>query len=103
MAASAVVVAEMFYLVNSRRITAAALTRGGLSGNRMVWIAIAACLLLQLAFVHASPLQAVFGTTALQPAQWAAVALAGLALFVIAEVEKLFVRRLRRRSTRRAA
>ena len=103
MAVSAVVVAEMFYLVNSRRITAPALARGGLSGNRMVWLAIAACLLLQLAFVHAGPLQAVFATTALQPAQWVAVVLAGLGLFVIAEVEKLFVRRRRRRAARCAA
>ena len=103
MAVSAVVVAEMFYLVNSRRITAPVLTRGGLSGNRMVWIAIAVCLLLQLAFVHSSALQAVFDTTALHPAQWAAVALAGLALFALAEVEKLFVRGLRRRGARRAA
>ena len=61
------------------------------------------CLLLQLAFVHSSALQAVFDTTALHPAQWAAVALAGLALFALAEVEKLFVRGLRRRGARRAA
>ncbi len=103
MAVSAIVVAEMFYLVNSRRLVAPALTRGGLCGNRAVWIAIAACLVLQLGLVHAPSLRAVFATTALQPGQWASVVLAGVALFVVAEAEKLVVRRIRRRAAAQPA
>jgi magnesium-transporting ATPase (P-type) len=95
MAVSAIVVAEMFYLLNSRFIVAPALGRGGLTGNRAVLLALAACLLLQLAYVYLPPLQAVFGTTPLAPAHWAKVVLAGLAVFAIAEVEKAVVRRLR--------
>jgi magnesium-transporting ATPase (P-type) len=93
MAVSAIVVAEMFYLVNSRFVLAPALSRAGLGGNPVVLYAIGGCLLLQLAFVHLPPLQAVFGSVGLAPADWAKVVLAGLGVFVVAEFEKLVVRR----------
>jgi len=96
MAVSTIVVAEMFYLVNSRFIVAPVLSRAGLAGNRMVWVALGACLLLQAAYVHLPPLQAVFDSTPLGPGEWIRVALAGLALFLVAELEKAVVRRLRR-------
>ena len=93
MAVSAVVVAEMFYLLNSRHIRHSALSREGLFGNRHALLAIAVCAALQLAFVHASWLQAIFGTTSLSSAEWGRVLLAGAMVFVVAEVEKIVVRR----------
>ena len=95
MAVSAIVVSEMFYLLNSRFITAPALSRAGLSGNPVVWLAIAGCLLLQAAFVHLPLLQLVFGSTALSPGEWLRVVLAGLAVFAVAEVEKAWIRHRR--------
>jgi len=95
MAVSAIVLAEMFYLLNSRFVTGSVLGLQGLFGNRMVWLAIGACLVLQLGFVHLAPLQAVFGSTALGAGEWGRVALAGLAIFAIAELEKAVVRRIR--------
>ena len=88
MAVSAVVVAEMFYLLNSRYILRSVLSIEGLFGNRYVVIAIAACALLQLAFVYAQPLQAVFASTALSAGEWTRVVMAGLLVFVVAEFEK---------------
>src|SRR5690606_41539885 len=95
LAVSAIVLAEMFYLLNSRFVTGSVLGLQGLFGNRMVWLAIGACLVLQLGFVHLAPLQAVFGSTALGAGEWGRVALAGLAIFAIAELEKAVVRRIR--------
>jgi magnesium-transporting ATPase (P-type) len=85
----------MFYLLNSRFLTAPALSRQGLSGNRVIWLALGACLLLQLGFVHLPPLQAVFGSRALSGDEWSRVVLVGLAVFVVAESEKWLIRRTR--------
>ena len=93
MAVSAVVVAEMFYLVNSRYILRPVVSREGLFGNPYVLIAIAACVALQLAFVHAAPLQAVFRSTPLSPGEWLKVLAAGALVFVVAELEKGVVAR----------
>ena len=93
MAVSAIVVAETFYLLNSRFITAPALSRQGLGGNPVVWLAMGGALLLQIGFVHLPPLQAIFGSTALTAGEWTRVALAGLAVFVLAELEKVVIRR----------
>ncbi|MDR2240262.1 MAG: cation-transporting P-type ATPase [Zoogloeaceae bacterium] len=93
MAVSAVVAAEMFYLINSRHLFRPALTREGLFGNRQVLIALAVCAVLQLAFVYAAPLQAVFGSAPLSPAECLKAGLAGLLVFVVAELEKAAIRR----------
>ena len=93
MAVNAVVVAEMFYLINSRYILAPVLNIQGLTGNRYVILAILACILLQLAFTHLPVLQGVFNTTDLSLAQWGKVVAAGVMVFVVAELEKIFMRR----------
>jgi len=101
MAVSAVVVSEMFYLLNSRHIYRSVLTREGLFGNRYVLIALVACAGLQLAYTHAGPLQAVFGSTHLSPGEWLRVVLAGVFVFTIAEIEKVIIRASRRRTSNR--
>src|SRR5690606_17072425 len=93
MAVNAVVVSEMFYLLNSRFILAPVFNRNGLLGNPYVLLAIAACIPLQLAFTYWGPLQSVFGSTALAPGEWLKIVAAGLLVFVIAELEKLVIRR----------
>ncbi|MDR0775202.1 MAG: cation-transporting P-type ATPase [Azonexus sp.] len=95
MAVNAVVAAEMFYLLNSRFIFASVLNRDGLTGNRAVLLAIAVCLPLQFAYTHLPAMQAVFGSTDLSPLEWLKVAGAGLLVFVVAELEKLAIRRSR--------
>jgi len=92
MAVSAVVAAEMFYLLSSRHILRSALTREGLLGNPQALAAIAVCAALQLAFVHAPWLQAVFGSVDLSSGEWSRVLLAGALVFAVSEVEKLVLR-----------
>lgn len=93
MAVNAVVVAEMFYLLNSRFILAPVLSRQGLTGNRVVLLALLACIPLQIAFTHAPLMQAIFDSTALTALEWAKVVAAGLLVFCVAELEKAVIRR----------
>ena len=95
-AVSAVVMAEMWYLLNSRYILRPVFSREGLFGNSYVWMVIGVCALLQLAYVHTAPLQAVFHSTDLSPAEWGRVLLVGLFVFTIAETEKAIIRRVSR-------
>jgi len=92
MAVNAIVVSEMFYLLNSRFIHATVLSRRGLLGNPYVLAAIAVCALLQIAFTYWAPFQTVFGTAGLSAAEWGHVLLAGVFVFVVAEIEKLIQR-----------
>lgn len=93
MAVNAVVMAEMFYLLNSRFILAPVASRAGLFGNPYALFAIAACVPLQLAFTYAAPMQAIFGSTGLAGDDWLKVLLAGVLVFGLAELEKWAIRR----------
>ncbi|WP_349570258.1 cation-transporting P-type ATPase [Azotobacter salinestris] len=95
MAVNAVVAAEMFYLVNSRFILAPVVSLDGLTGNRYVLLAIAACIPLQIGYTHAPAMQAIFGSTDLTLLEWAKVVAAGLLVFSVAELEKFVIRRTR--------
>lgn len=93
MAVNAVVVAEMFYLINSRFILKPALSREGLTGNRYVTLAIASCIPLQLFFTYSPFMQNIFGSASISLYEWGKVLMAGLLVFVVAELEKLIVNR----------
>lgn len=94
MAVNAVVVAEMFYLLNSRFLLRSVFDVRGLLGNRYVLGVIAVSIALQAAFTHLPVLQQVFGSTALSWQDWAKVVAAGAMVFVVAEFEKFVIRRL---------
>ena len=91
---------EVFYLFNCRRLTNPVLSREGLTGNRWVWIAIAALLLLQLAFTYVPVMQRLFHTAALDPAAWGRILAFGVLVLLAVELEKAVLRRLRGREQR---
>ena len=95
MAVNAVVVAETFYLLNSRFILQPVMSRNGLTGNRYILLAIAVCLPLQIAYTHMPAMQAVFDSTSLTLLEWGKVLIVGLLVFSIAELEKFVVRNTR--------
>lgn len=92
-AVNAIVVAEMFYLINSRSILGSSLNLQGLFGNTYVLLAIAGAVLLQLAFTYWPPIQSVLGSASLQGEEWMRIIAVGLLIFFIAELEKWFMRR----------
>lgn len=100
MAVNAVVLAEMFYLLNSRFFDASACNWRGLTGNPYVLLAIAACLVLQLAFTHLPLMQGIFGSTDLTPGEWVKVVAAGALVFVAVECDKWLARRRAREPAR---
>lgn len=86
-AVNALVMGEIFYLFNTRFLHRPAL-RGGLRGNRAIWIAIALLLVAQLSFTYLGPFQALFSTAPITAGGWLLSALVGGVLMVCVEVEK---------------
>jgi len=100
-AVNALVMGEIVYLFNSRRLHDSALNLDALLGNRIALVAVAVLAALQLAFTYLPPLQELFGTGAMDAAAWALVAAFGLAMFFVVEAEKALMRALRRRGAAR--
>ena len=94
-AVNALVMGEIVYLFNSRRLTDSALNADALLGNRIALLAVGGLVLLQRAFTYLTPMQALFGTGAIDAATWGLVAAFGLAMFFAVEAEKALMRRLR--------
>ena len=95
MAVNAIVVAEMFYLLNNRYLLAPVLNRTGLLGNKIALLTVLACALLQLAFTYAPAMNTIFGSTPLGYSEWLKAAAVGVLVFAVVEVEKFVVRRRR--------
>jgi len=93
LAVNALVAGEAGYLFCARRLHGAA--SFGLRDNPMVWAMVALLVPLQLAFSHWAPLQALFGTAALDARGWALVLACGMAVMLLVEAEKWLLRRLR--------
>jgi len=95
-AVNTLVMFEIFYLFNSRYMTAPVLNREGLLGNRYVLYAVGLLILFQLLFTYAPPLQALFGTAAIDAGVWLRIVLVAASVLFIVELEKALVRRRRR-------
>ncbi len=94
-AVNTLVMFEIFYLFNSRYMTAPVLNRAGLLGNPYVPYAVGLLLLFQLAFTYLPPMQTLFGTAALDAAIWPRIILVASSVLFIVEAEKALVRRRR--------
>lgn len=91
-AVNTLVMFEVFYLLNTRYLTDSVLNRQGLLGNRSVLIAIVLVVAAQLLFTYAPPLQLLFHSTSLAPADWARIIVVAFSVFVLVELEKVFLR-----------
>jgi calcium-translocating P-type ATPase len=92
-AINALVMGEIFYLVNARFLHQPAYTREGLLGSRAVLLAIVICLMLQLLFTYAPFMNLLFGTEPLDAEAWLRCIAVGLLVFVAVELEKFILRR----------
>ncbi len=93
MVVNTIVLCEVAYLMNSRRLLQSVLNREGLLGNPYVPVTMVVCLLVQLAYVYWSPLHNIFGSAALTAGEWMLTLAAALVLFFSVEAEKFIVRR----------
>jgi magnesium-transporting ATPase (P-type) len=88
-AVNTLVAFEAFYLLNSRYLHASVMNRRGLTGNRYTLWAISVVIIFQLLFTYAAPMQALFGTAAIDAATWGLIVLASSSVFFLVELEKL--------------
>ncbi|HSR72173.1 MAG TPA: cation-transporting P-type ATPase [Kiloniellales bacterium] len=97
MAVNALVMLEVFYLLNARFRVDSCLSREGLLGSRPVLVAIGLVLALQLLFTYTAPFQLLFESRPLDLMAWLRIALIGVALLAVVELEKAGLRRRIRR------
>ncbi len=85
-----IVLAQIFNAFNARSDTVSAFVRP--FGNRLLWAAAGGTVALQVAVVHAAPLNKAFDTVALDVRQWAVCAALASSVLMVDEIRKLLVR-----------
>ncbi len=92
-AVNALVVAEMFYLFNCRRLHGSILNRAGFLGNPLALQAIAFLLVLQIGYTYLPLMQSLFHTAPIDAGAWLRILVAGILLLLIVEGEKALISR----------
>jgi magnesium-transporting ATPase (P-type) len=100
-AVNALVLGQIFYLLNSRFKLDSSLSLRAHRGNPYLPLGIGGVVVLQILFTYAGPLQALFHTEAVPLTWWVPLLLAGVVFFLVVEVEKAVVRA--RMASRRTA
>jgi magnesium-transporting ATPase (P-type) len=95
---NAIVAMEIGYLFAARQARLSGFSAEGFRGTPAVWAGIGAVLAAQLLFTYAPPLQAAFGSAALDAAAIGLCLAAGAALLVVVEAEKALRRWFARRA-----
>lgn len=93
-AVNTLVMFEVFYLFNSRYIKDSVFNFSGLTGNRYVLIAVGILITLQFGFTYLSPMQSLFGTTAIDSIEWLKIVLISSSVLFLVELEKYIVRKM---------
>jgi magnesium-transporting ATPase (P-type) len=91
-AVNALVIGQMFYLLNSRYKLDSSLSLKAHLGNKYLLIGIGAVMVLQLLFSYALPFQTLFETAAIPLWAWPWLLLGGLVFFLVVETEKFLIR-----------
>ncbi len=91
-AVNALVIGQVFYLLNSRYKLDSSLSFNAHRDNRYLPLGIGAVVVLQLLFTYASPFQTLFATQAMPLWIWPWLVFGGLMFFLIVEAEKLILR-----------
>jgi RND family efflux transporter MFP subunit len=91
-AVNALVIGQVFYLLNSRYKTESSLSIRAHLGNRYLPLGVGAVVLLQLLFTYAPPFQRMFGTESVPFQVWPWLFLGGFLFFLIVEAEKFIIR-----------
>ena len=92
-AINALVMGEVFYLFNCRRLIAPVIGWSAFFDNRAVLGAIGILLVLQGLFTYLPTLQALFATSPLDIAAWLRIVAFGFIVYGVVEIEKAVIRR----------
>jgi magnesium-transporting ATPase (P-type) len=98
-AVNALVIGQIFYLLNSRYKLDSSLSLKAHLGNKYLPLGIGAVVVLQLLFSYTPAFHAVFETEGIPAWIWLRLLLGGLIFFLVVEAEKLMIRWNRRRAT----
>jgi magnesium-transporting ATPase (P-type) len=91
-AVNALVIGQIFYLLNSRYKLESSLSIKAHLGNKYLAMGIGAVVILQLLFTYAPPFQTLFETEAIPLWVWPWLFVGGLVFFLVVEAEKLIIR-----------
>jgi magnesium-transporting ATPase (P-type) len=91
-AVNALVIGQVFYLLNSRYRVDSSLTLKAHLGNKYLPLGIGAVVVLQLLFTYSRSLQTLFETESLPAWVWPRLLVAGIIFFLVVELEKLMIR-----------
>jgi magnesium-transporting ATPase (P-type) len=91
-AVNALVIGQIFYLLNSRYKIGSSLSLKEHLDNKYLPLGIGAVVILQLLFTYAPPLQVLFDTAAIPLRIWPWLMLGGFVFFFVVETEKLIIR-----------
>jgi magnesium-transporting ATPase (P-type) len=94
-AVNALVIGQVFYLLNSRYKMDSSFSLAAHRGNRYLSLGIGVVTVLQLIFTYAPPFQTLFNTQSMPLWIWPWLVVGGIAFFLIVETEKLILRVLR--------
>jgi magnesium-transporting ATPase (P-type) len=94
-AVNALVIGQVFYLLNSRYKVDSSVSLRAHLGNPYLGLGIGAVVILQVLFTYAPPLQALFETAPIPLGAWPWLLLGGLVFFLVVEAEKLVIRAMR--------
>ena len=92
-AVNTLVVAEIFYLFNTRYFRDWVLTPAGILGNKYALLAVLVVLAFQLMFTYTPLMQVFFHSASIDLYAWMRILAAGVLLFLAVELEKALVRR----------
>jgi len=96
-AVNALVIGQVFYLLNSRYKLDSSLSPKAHLGNKYLPLGIGAVVVLQFLFTYARPLQTLFETESVPLWVWPHLLLGGFVFFLVVETEKLIIRMSRSR------
>ena len=91
-AVNAIIIGQIFYLLNSRYLLDSSLSLKAHLGNNYLPIGIGAVVILQLLFTYAPPLQALFHNEAIPLHVWPWLFVGGLVFSLVVEAEKMIIR-----------
>jgi magnesium-transporting ATPase (P-type) len=91
-AVNAIIIGQVFYLLNSRYLLDSSISLKAHMGNKYLPFAIGTVVVLQWLFTYTTPFQATFGNAPIPLRIWPWLFAGGLVLFLIVETEKLVIR-----------